>query len=423
MSGPTDIVFAAVRQPTWQPVPQPMPPQPMAAPQTFYAPPAPMPAPAWPPPAPLPVPAWPQPAPPPSADTEAGEATGQLRRWLGANLHIGQVACWQLALALVGVALTQPLPIAVAAGTGALLLLALTASRLRERWLYEWAWCRLRFQLREHNRYLPREGGRRALLHLLAPDATVIAIKVVDNTVAVISRLSGATAVLRPDLAGADPVSTLPRPESLLPAHDDAVELGVQLVFHGVGGGRPMPWAWIAVQAMRTPDLAEEEELAQALHNVFRRVLRQLAKGDIDVAGLDEAALMHTLVSLAHVSDRRAQVTEQWRGWSCGSVIQAGFRLVGWADLDDEAAQELLSVLLTANAGAVVTIAVTAGVADGVPTPEKATMRVAAPSHDQLEHSIGQLRGMVTHRAVRLDRMDGEHAMAVAETLPLGVRH
>lgn len=363
----------------------------------------------------------PPPLPPPRVVEESVAAQpepAQLRRWLGANLHIGQVACWQLALALVGVAIGRPWPVAGVATVGALLVLALTMLRLRQRWLYQWAWCRLRFQFREHSRYLPREGGPRALLYLLAPDATVISVE----DVAVVSRMAGATAVLRPQLAGADPVSTLPRPESLLPANDETSTIGVQLVFHGVGGNRRMPWAWLTVQAVRTPDLVDEEELAQALHNVFRRVLRQLAKGDIAVAGLDEAALMHTLASLAHVSDRRSQVCEQWRSWRCGSVTQAGFRIVGWADLDDGPARELLRGLLKAHTGAVVTVAIAAGIADGVATQENATMRVAAPSPEQLEHAIGQLRELAARRDVRLDRMDGEHAFAVAETLPLGVR-
>jgi len=226
--------------------------------------------------------------------------------------------------------------------------------------------------------------------------------------------------VLRPELAGADPVSALPRAETLLPANDDMSSVGVQVVFHGVGGGRRTPVAWLAVQAVRTPDLVEEDELAQALRNVFRRVVRQLAKGEIAVAGLDEAALMHTLVSLAHVSDRRGQVREQWREWWCGSIAQAGFRLVGWAELDDAVARALLDRLLTANTGAVVTIAVAADIADGVPTRESATMRVAAPGPDVLERAIAALRELSAQ--VRLDRMDGEHAMAVVATVPLGTK-
>jgi hypothetical protein len=131
---------------------------------------------------------------------------------------------------------------------------------------------------------------------------------------------------------------------------------------------------------------------------------------------------MHTLASLAHVSDRRSQVCEQWRGWRCGSVTQAGFRVIGWADLDDAPARELLRSLLRAHSGAVVTVAVAAGVADGVATQEDATMRVAAPSPEQLEYAIGQLCQLAARQDVRLDRMDGEHAFAVAQTLPLGVR-
>jgi len=42
--------------------------------------------------------------------------------------------------------------------------------------------------------------------------------------------------VLRPRLAGADPVEVLPRPGELLTDGGESSELAVQLVFHGVAG-------------------------------------------------------------------------------------------------------------------------------------------------------------------------------------------
>lgn len=375
--------------------------------------------PAAPPPRVAPPPAatpFPQTVPQPAPVTE--QAAAGFRQWIAANLRVGQVACWQLAFALVGVAIARPMPVAGLAATAAVALLALTTVRTRERWLYQWAWSWVRFRLREHERYLPHEGGSRALLHLLAPDATVISV----DQVAVLSGLSGATAVLRPADADLDPVAVLPRPDALLPTSDDTLAIGVQLVFHGVSGGRRTPWAWLTVQAFRTPDLAEEEELAQALRNIVRRVSRQLARTEIAMTGLDEAALMHTLVSLTHVSERRSQVREQWRCWCCGSIAQAGFRLAGWADQDDTQAKALLRRLLCANTGAVVTVAIAASVVDGVAEPEVATMRVAAPSQQDLERSVERLRELAARQRIRLDRMDGRQAEAVAASLPLGAR-
>lgn len=403
-----------------QPAPPPMQPQqlvPPPMPRQQFAPPLMAPPPWAAPQVALPI-TRPPAAPPITEQSHrinSGRAGPHLRQWIVANLRVGQVACWQLAFALVGVAIARPMPVAGIAAIGAVALLALTAVRLRERWLYEWAFRWVRFRLRDHERYLPREGGSRALLHLLAPDATIIAVE----DLAVLSRLSGATAVLRP--TGAD-VFALPRPESLLPTSDDTLAFGIQVVFHGVSGGRQTPWAWLTVQAFRTPDLAEEEELAQALHNIARRVLRQLSRNEIGVVGIDEAAMLHTLVSLTHVSDRRSDVREQWRCWCCGSIAQAGFRLAGWSDQDDDDAKALLRRLLTANTGAVLTIGVAASVSDGVPEPEVATMRVAAPSQDELERSVGRLRELAARHDIRLDRMDGQHAEAVAASLPLGAR-
>jgi type VII secretion protein EccE len=354
-------------------------------------------------------------------DRESGAS--QLGRWVSANLRIGQVACWQVAFALIGLAIGRPLPVVGGAALGALALLALTGLRVRDRWLYEWALCHLRFRAREHTRYLPHEGGYRALLYLLAPDATVESIKVGDDTLAVMSRFCGATAVLRPKVGGADPVALLSRPASLLPASDETSALGVQLVFHGVAGNRRTPLAWISVQAIRTPDLVEEDEIIQALHNLVRRVLRQLAKSDVEVAGLDEARLLQTLASLTHVSDSRREVCEQWRYWCCGPVVQAGFRIVRWSGLDDAKARQLLRQLLTTATDAVVTVAVSASATDGVAAQDVATVRVAAPSVEALERSAHQLRELAARQNVRLDRMDGEHAAAVAASVPLGVRH
>jgi hypothetical protein len=49
-------------------------------------------------------------------------------------------------------------------------------------------------------------------------------------------------------------------------------------------------------------------------------------------------------------------------------------------------------------------------------------MRVAAPSQDELERSVGRLRELAARHDIRLDRMDGQHAEAVAASLPLGAR-
>ncbi|TDQ04902.1 type VII secretion protein EccE [Labedaea rhizosphaerae] len=343
------------------------------------------------------------------------------RRRLVATLRIGQVACWQAAIALVGLAVGRPAVVAAPAGACAAGLLALTTIRVRNQWLFQWAGRYLRFQLRERKRFLPREGHSRALLHLFAKDAALTGIQLGDTDVAVISRTCGATAVLRPQLADADPIVALPRPSALLPSGDEANAVGVQVIFHGISGNRSYPRAWLAVQAIRTPELYEEDQITQSLRHSAQRVLRALGKRDVEVAGLGDAKMLSTIASLAHVSGGRSDVEEQWRCWFCGPVAQVTFRLGGWTDLRDEAAARVLRALLTAQTGAVLTVSVGAGSVDGEVGHETAVVRIAAQSVQQLEAAAAALVRLGNDHDVRFDRMDGEHAEGVAASLPLGV--
>ena len=300
-------------------------------------------------------------------------------------------------------------------------LLALTTVRVRNQWLFQWAARYLRFRLRERKRFLPKEGHSRALLHLFAKDAALTSIQLGDTDVAVISRTCGATAVLRPRLDDADPIVALPRPSALLPGGDEANAVGVQVIFHGVSGNRAHPRAWLAVQAIRTPELYEEDQITQSLRHSTQRVLRALGKRDVEVAGLGDAKMLSTIASLAHVSGGRADVEEQWRYWFCGPIAQVAFRLGGWTDLGDQAATKVLRALLTAETGAVLTVSVGAGTVDGEVGHETAVVRIAAQSVHQLELATAALVRLSHDHDVRLDRMDGEHADGVAASLPLGV--
>jgi ESX secretion system protein EccE len=319
------------------------------------------------------------------------------------SVRLSQIACWQLALTLFGVTATRPWPVAMPGATCTAILLALTTVRLRGRWLHEWVGHYARYRARARNRYLPRQDGPRAVLHLLAPDASLTSI---DADTAALSRRQGSTAVLRLD--DVDPLGSLPRPGALLPGAD----VGVRIVFHGVAGDRRVPLAWIAVQAMRTSGVSEEDDLAIELRTALRRVRDRLAEQP--VTALDHDGLLRTIASLAHVGDDRGDVRERWRTWRCGPIAQAGFRLTGWSTSDNQAA--LLHRVLTARAGAVVTVSLTA---TGPPTEETAIMRIAAPNPTQLERSVATLRTLAAPH-IRLDRMNGEHRTAIATCLPLG---
>ena len=333
-------------------------------------------------------------------------------------VSVGQIACWQLALTLAGVTIGRPLPLpfAVPAVAFATVLLALTVVRVRNRWLYQWAQHHARFRRREHRWHLPREDGPRAVLHLFAPDAMLASIRLGDSETggetAVVNRICGATTVLRP-VCGGDPIEALPRPGALL---TDMPSVLVQLVMHGVAGDRRRPLAWLAVQAVRTPDLSDEDDLNRMLDTAVRRVLSELAERDLRAVGLGRAALLRTFTSLAHVGEDRRDVRERWRRWHCGPVAQVAYRLTGWTTLPDQAFRQLLARLLTEATEAVVTVSVAGG---GV-VAESVTVRIAASNVKQLKWSVKRLGAVAAEWGVRLDRMDGEHADGVAAVLPLG---
>lgn len=335
-------------------------------------------------------------------------------------VSVGQIACWQLALTLVGVTIGRPLPLPFAAPAVACatILLVLTVVRVRNRWLYQWARHYARFRRREHGWHLPREDGPRAVLHLFAPDAMLASIRLgetdgeTERETAVVNRICGATTVLRP-VCGGDPTMVLPRPGALL---TDMPSVTVQLVLHGVAGDRRTPLAWLAVQAIRTPDLSDEDDLNRVLDTAARRVLAELTERDLRAVGLGRADLLRAVTSLAHVGADRRDVRERWRSWHCGPVAQVAFRLTGWTTLPDQAFRQLLARLLTETTGAVVTVSV----AGGGLVAESVTMRIAASNVRQLKWSVKRLGAVAAESGVRLDRMDGEHADGVATVLPLG---
>jgi ESX secretion system protein EccE len=361
-----------------------------------------------------------RPGPPPprtvSAPPPPRPVTALLsRRVFGLPLTLGQLAGWQVVLVLVGVSVGRPLPVFAPAMGCAAVILALTAVRFRDRWLYQWVSHYGRFRRRERVRRLPREDGPRAVLHLFAPDAMVTAVRLGSRDGAVVNRPGGAAALVHLEPAGAGSVTTLPWPRQLFAA-GGLSGVAVQVVLHGVSERRPVPAAWLAVQAVRTPTLSDDDDLVAALAPATERILADLTAHGVRAALLDRAETLRAVVALAHVSDDRREVRERWRSWRCGPVAQAAFRLVGWAELPGPAGRRLLERLLTQKTGGVVTVSLTAGAAE----PESALVRAAAAGTEELSWVVRRLRAMAAEHHVRLVRLDGEHADGVAAVMPLG---
>jgi ESX secretion system protein EccE len=330
-----------------------------------------------------------------------------------------RVCGWQLALLAIVLGIGRPWPVATLLWCGALLVLALTAVRVRGRWLGERLSLAVRYSVRDRHTDLASAGPPGpALLRLIAPEATGSTVRVGDEPIHLISRAAGITAILRP--AAGDPATLLSALETLLPATDPLI--AIQVVHHsGINRDQP-PRTWLALQALRTAETYQDQELRRALGNAVRRVRKQLRRLGCPASGLAEHEVLGTLAALAHVNGGRGQIREAWRLWQSGPIGQATFRLDGWSEAARSGTRQLTGWLLAAAPHAAVTISITAHRAATDPEPRiHATLRLAAANPQALAHSEGQLAEAARHCAITLTRLDGRHAEGVAATLPLGL--
>ncbi|OOC07789.1 hypothetical protein B0293_06270 [Amycolatopsis azurea DSM 43854] len=372
--------------------------------------------PQWTAPAPVPVP--PQASPPP---TPAVPVPARRPGRFG-GIGVPQIICWQLVLVALVLVAGRPWPLVAAVITVAVVVLALTAVRIRGRWLYEWLGSASGYLLRDRDRDLRNAGeAGRALLRLLSPEAEGTTGEIGDETVYMVSRAEGITAVLQPKSAGH--VQPLPSPLAVLPpSRDQDLDVAAQVIHHvGADRSRP-PRGWVALQALRTADVHRDADVRQALGNTVRRVRRQLRRDGLPVRALAENEVLGALASLAHVTAGRARIREDWRFWHSGPICQTTFRLDGWDALSPVLAADLSRRLLVAAPGAAVTLAVTArrGTAEAEPRVS-AAIRVAAAGRHAVEHAVRDLELAARRGGLTLERLDGRHAKGVAATLPIGV--
>ncbi|MGY6650709.1 type VII secretion protein EccE [Amycolatopsis sp. TRM77291] len=365
-------------------------------------------------PVPAPMPGAPRPNPPEPAPARRAGRFGRI--------GVPQIVCWQLVLVALVLVAGRPWPLAAAVVTAAVVVLALTTVRIRGRWLYAWLGSASGYLTRDRDRDLRNAGeAGRALLRLLSPEATGTAGEIGDETVFMVSRADGITAVLQPKPAARE--LPMPSPLTLLPpAREQASDVAAQVIHHvGADRSRP-PRGWVALQALRTVDVHRDADVRQALGNTVRRVRRQLRRAGLPVRALAENEVLGVLASLAHVTAGRARIREDWRYWHSGPICQATFRLDGWDALSPVLTADLSRRLLAAAPGAAVTLAVTArrGAA-GTEPQVSASIRIAAAGTHAVEHAVRDLELAARRGGLTLDRLDGRHAKGVAATLPLGV--
>ena len=325
----------------------------------------------------------------------------------------------------------------IAGAVVALAVLTLTWLRWRDRWIFEWLGVILRFGRR------PRTAstGPDSLLGFVAPTARFEQTELAGDPAAVIVDGLGLASVLElGDPAGllAEETPMLPSPASLLPAAGpDQPPVMIQLLLTGApspaartGAGTPAnssrqltdgrllghSRALLAVRVLRTEGWSEEE-LLRALTGLARKLVRRLSA--VPARPLGEAAAVRVLSEVAH-DDGAAPAQELWPGIKVGGLVQATYRLHRWPDMQVETARRMVTRILSLPAAAT-TVSLTAGPrpAHG-PTPVDLTVRLAAPETGALAAAAQALRKVLSAEHAHVRRLDGEHLLGLAATLPFG---
>jgi type VII secretion protein EccE len=365
------------------------------------------------------------------------------------GLHLGQIVCWEAAVAAVIASLGRPIALLAAVSVVAATTLLITMVRARQRWLYQWIGVYGRYLLRDRTHPLDHGGDRATeLLAAVARGGVASSIDVDGQAVGMIEHVGGVTALLEPTPAESglvvEQATTLPSPVTLLPFAEvgDPI-VTAQIVIQAMSapapgtessapgasyqqltGGRvpAQRRAWIALQVMRPVDGCSDAELRQSLSSAVRRLQRRLSKEGTPARALDRADALAALLKLTHLDGgataQHAEVRERWSAWLAGSVPQACFRIRTWPDLAAPAGRELIDRLVSVTSRTT-TVALATRRA-GTEIEIEAVIRIAADDATQLEVAAKALAAAAASSGASLERLDGEHVHGVAASLPLG---
>jgi ESX secretion system protein EccE len=355
------------------------------------------------------------------------------------GIRAGQLIGTQIAAVAVLIGAIHGTIALAAAAVVAVGVLGLSWLRLRGRWVFEWIAVASRFGDRRHT--APGGTTATALLGLVAPGSRVEQADLGGDPAAVIVDGVGLTAVLElgdPTGLLAEDAPMLPSPAGLLPpAGTEHPPVLIQLLLTGApapsvraGAGTPATSyrqltegrllghsrALLAVRVLRAEGWSEEE-LRRALSGLVRKLVRRLATSPARPLG--EAAAARVIAELAH-DDGAGSAQETWPGLRIGGLAQATFRLRRWPDLRVETSRRLVSRMLTLPAAAT-TVSLTAGPRPLTgSTPVDLTVRLAAPDASALGAATQALRKVMAAEQAHVRRLDGEHLLGLAATLPLG---
>jgi type VII secretion protein EccE len=364
-----------------------------------------------------------------------------------------------LAVAVALVALDRGLAPLAGVVLSAALLVGLL--RVRGRWLVQWLWLALRYRLRVREREAePLEAdadARLRTLRLLTGDLAVARARDHDGReVGLLGHAGGWSAVLALDPTGADggaglvasdaPTGAASFPLAALagtladrgvvldaisavwhcrPVTDDTPAAAAYREVLGplAPVSRREAWLVVRLDPARCPDAVAERGggvvgAHRAVVGALARISRVLADHDTAVRPLGADEVLDAAVEAADADGPGDRLKEHWRAVVVGEVGHAAFGVTRWPT---DAAPERLTDL-TATAARTCTLALTL---EPDATAEstvglRGTVRLTADTPDALEVAGRELVARGHALGVSLDPLDGQHAAALAATLPLG---
>jgi type VII secretion protein EccE len=368
-----------------------------------------------------------------------------------------------LAVAVALVALDRGLAPLAGVVLSAALLVGLL--RVRGRWLVQWLGLALRYRLRVREREaepLAADADARVrTLRLLTGDLAVARARDHDGReVGLLGHAGGWSAVLALDPAGADGGAGLVAGDAQAGAAsfplaalagtlaDRGVVLdAVSAVWHcrpvtddtpAAAAYRevlgPLPpvsrreaWLVVRLDPARCPDAVAERGggvvgAHRAVVGALARISRVLADHDAAVRPLGADEVLDAAVEAADADgDPGDRLKEHWRAVVVGEVGHAAFGVTRWpADTAPERLTDLTD--LTATVARTCTLALTLepdATADAT-VGLRGTVRLTADTPDALAVAGRELVARGHALGVSLDPLDGQHAAALAATLPSG---
>jgi type VII secretion protein EccE len=368
-----------------------------------------------------------------------------------------------LAVAVALVALDRGLAPLAGVVLSAALLVGLL--RVRGRWLVQWLGLALRYRLRVREReaepLAADADARLRTLRLLTGDLAVAHARDHDGReVGLLGHAGGWSAVLALDPTGADggaglvagdaPMGAASFPLAALAGTlaDRGVVLdAISAVWHcrpvtddtpAAAAYRevlgPLPpvsrreaWLVVRLDPARCPDAVAERGggvvgAHRAVVGALARITRVLADHDTAVRPLGADEVLDAAVEAADADGPGDRLEEHWRAVVVGEVGHAAFGVTRWPA---DAAPERLTDL-TAIAARTCTLALTlepdatTDATEGSTVGLRVTMRLTADTPGALEVAGRELVARGHALGVSLDPLDGQHAAALAATLPLG---